>query len=125
MLGAPGAVAGIRVDLHDVTQIQSMCGERRRIRNVRRRDEHDTLALAREFGQCRHEQRQLAEAVVREQDFAQASARPAAAGQLCVEFGQSGWNRAHVMRRTGRAAPDAGMFQDCIECDGVHVNSDE
>ena len=43
MLGAPGAFVCSGLQLHDVTQIQSVRIERRRIRNVRRRDEYDGL----------------------------------------------------------------------------------
>jgi hypothetical protein len=117
LLGAPAAVAVVGLDLRDETQVHTLGLQRRRVRDVRWRDEDDTAPLPGQRGQGWHQQAEFAEAVLREQDFRQRTQRPAAAGQQAVEFRAAGGLGAQHGRRRGGAAPDARMPQDFIQAD--------
>ena len=71
-------------DDDDAREIDAERGERRRVRQMRRRDPCEGAFLHGQRGQCRTQYAQFADAFMLRQDFGQRRGRPAAAGQFRV-----------------------------------------
>ena len=98
----------------EVRQIDAGSGERRRIRQMRRREPDHPLPGAGESRQGRHEQPQLADASGGHEQLGQGTAGPAAAGEHGVELGKAGRDGGYATRQ-GIPPPDAGMPQHRLE----------
>ena len=70
----------------ELREIDAGGGERRRIRQVRRGEPHDALALLRQRGERRQDDLQLAYTLCVAQDLGERPARPPAARQLRIEL---------------------------------------
>ena len=106
-----------RARSHDqhTLEIDTRCGERRRIGEIGRCDPRDETLFAGESRERRAEETQLADALVRGQDFGERARRPAAARQRGIERGEA---RRHTRARDlGEivAAPDVVPAQDFAE----------
>lgn len=98
----------------EMRQVDSRGGERRRIRQVRRREPDHPLAGAGQPRERGHEQAELADSSCRSQHLGQRPAGPAAAGDRGIELRET---RGHGRQPAGRgmAFPDAGVLQDLLE----------
>ena len=94
--------------------------QRRRIRQMRRRDQRELASgLCQTRGE-RHRQPQLADAGRRIDDFTEVRTRPAAAGQQRVELRVAG--RLGAQRRLLRAAPEARIAQQRLQGFGTRAH---
>src|SRR5437773_1268920 len=108
-----------RGNAHDdeVRDIDSRCGERRRVGQVRRCDPDEPQSAPGQSGKRRSKQAQLADAFVRRQDLDQRSGRPASAGKLGVKPGKSTWKGRRTGPAQDLAAPDVGAIEQGGERD--------
>ena len=95
-------------------EIDPRGGQRRRIRQVRRRKPHDTLAGPGKGREGRQHQLQLADAFAPAENLGQGAHRPAAARQLAVELGKAARHRGRAAGKRA-AAPDRMALQDVFE----------
>jgi len=113
LLGRPqriAAIGGAHDD--DARQIDAGGGERRRVRQVRRRDPGNRASRRTQMRKCRAEDAQFAYALMGGQDFGERSAGPAAARQFGVQRGKAAGDPGCAAGGGRRAAPDAAGLQD-------------
>lgn len=90
LLDGPQAIGGVRgLDDEQVVGIDAVRGQRRRVRDLRRTEQDDETALAREPPQQRHEQAQLADARLAADQLGEHAGGPAGAGQFGIERGEA------------------------------------
>ena len=90
LLGRPPAVFLLRrIDDYHPARVDAVPRKRRRIRDVRRRDQGDPLAGAHQRFERGQDEPQFADALVVEQQLGQRRLRPAAAGQLAIQRGEA------------------------------------
>ena len=103
----------------EVGEIDAGRGERRRIRQVRRREPHHPLPRRGKPGEGGQHELELPDSFLQAEDFGQRAGRPAAARQIAVKLGVACGNR----RRHGRqrlAAPDRVLLQDFVQGDHLY-----
>ncbi len=93
--GPQGIGAICAADDDEPGEIDAGRGERRCVGQMRRRHQRDPAILPRQARQRRHQQREFTDAGMRDQEFGERAAWPAAAGQQVVERSVSGGHARH------------------------------
>lgn len=116
LLGRPERVApAARPDHGQEFEPHARGRQRRRVRQVRRREPRDPLLLRAQCSERGNDELQLAQPLARRKDFGQRSGRPAAAGQLAVKCREAARHRGR--RRTGgrATAPHRLAIEDFLQ----------
>ena len=115
LLGRPQRIAPLRgAHQGEMGEVDAGRRQGRRVRQMRRREQHHPLARPREGGKRRQHELQLAEAFAPREDLGERACRPAAAGQLAVELGEARRHRRHGACKRS-SAPHRMPLQDLLE----------
>lgn len=119
LLGRPERIVPAGgADHRELGEIGTGRGERRRVRQVRRREPQDALARRGQRGERGDEKAELADGPLAAKDLGQRGGRPPAAGQFGVECRETR-RQAGRRARQACAAPDALRAEDVIEGGGA------
>jgi len=121
LFGGPQRLFRCGVDDLQLGQVQPGGGPGRGMRAIGRGDQYDRAFALAQPGQCRPDQRQLADAGRCLQHLAQPAGRPAAAGQACVQCRVAAGQVVAGRALAGWAAPQLAPVQQPVEGDdGTH-----